>query len=87
MNTNLQTIMGKVTMISYMPAFKTTMIGGDLMVDTLNEVKIGAPSVFRYDEVTPFIPIVGSDGIMEVGARIDFHRATNEEDYTVGKIS
>jgi len=32
MNTNLQTIMGKVTMISYTPAFQTTMIGGDLTV-------------------------------------------------------
>jgi len=46
--------------------------------------RVGSPDIFRYDAVTPFIPIVGSDGITEVGHRIDFHRATNEEDYTVG---
>jgi len=84
MNTNLQTIMGKVTMISYMTAFQTTMIGGDLTVESLNVIKIGAPDIFRYDEVTPFIPIVGSDGVTEVGHRIEFHRASIEEDYTVG---
>jgi len=84
MNTNLQTIMGKVTMISIMPAFQTTIIGGDLTVESLNGNKIGAPSVFRHDEVTQFIPVVGTDGVVEVGQRIDFHRATNEEDYTVG---
>jgi len=84
MNTDLQTIMGKVTNISYVPSLQLTAISGDVSVDTLNSNKIGAPDIYRYDEITPFIPVVGSDGVMEVGDRIEFHRATNEEDYTVG---
>jgi len=57
---------------------------GNITTPSLNGNKIGSPAIFRYDAVTPFIPVVGSDGIMEVGARIDFQRVTTEEDYTVG---
>jgi len=53
-------------------------------ITTINSNKIGSPTVFRYNAVTPFIPIVSSAGTMEVGDRIDFHRVTTEEDYTVG---
>jgi len=74
MNTNLQTITMKVIMISYMPAFQTTMIGGDLTVDTLNGVKIGASDEgFGYSTDAPYIPICKANGITEVGRRIEFH--------------
>jgi len=74
----------KLTKVSYTPFGELTTISGNLSVVKLNDNNIGSPDVYRYDNVTPFLPVVGSDGIMEVGARIDFHRATNEEDYTVG---
>jgi len=70
--------------VSYDPITPCTNISGNLIVGWLNGNKIGAPSIFRYDTVTPFIPVVDSNGVIEVGNRIDFHRATNEEDYTVG---
>jgi len=57
---------------------------GNVIVPSLNGNNIGTPAIFRYDAVTPFIPIVGSNGITEVGDRIDFHNVTTEEDYTVG---
>jgi len=57
---------------------------GNMTVPSLNGNNIGAPATFRYDAVTPFIPVVASTGIIEVGDRIDFHRVTTEEDYTVG---
>jgi len=75
---------GILTKVSYDPLEELTTISGKLSVGTLNGNKIGAPNVFAYNNETPFIPVVGSNGIMETGNRIDFHRATNEEDYTVG---
>jgi len=80
----ISNIEGTLTNINYTPALQLTAVTGDLSVNNLNGFLIGAPDIFRYDEVTPFIPVVGSNGVIEVGARIDFHRATNEEDYTVG---
>ena len=83
----LQNLNNKTLAITYNPLTFLTSFTGDISIGTtgkLNGNKIGAPDVYRYDAVTPFIPVVGSNGIMEVGARIDFHRATTEEDYTVG---
>jgi len=88
---SFQTTLGRISNveftlsnISYDPMLPSTDISGNLTVGLLNGNKIGAPDIFRFDTVTPFIPVVNSSGIMEAGARIDFHRATNEEDYTVG---
>jgi len=75
---------GTLTKVSYDPLEELTTISGKLTVGTLNGNKIGAPNVFAYNNEVPFIPVVGSNGVMETGNRIDFHRATNEEDYTVG---
>jgi len=80
----ISNVEGTLTKVSYAPFGEVTTISGNLSVVKLNDNNIGSPDVYRYDNVTPFLPVVGSDGIMEAGARIDFHRATTEEDYTVG---
>ena len=65
-----------------------TIINQSLRVNgDINGNKIGAPDIFAFNDVTPFIPIVGSDGIIEVGNRIDFHRATTEDDYSTCLIN
>jgi len=69
---NISTLSMKLNGITYDEDLKTLIDGN----------RVGAPAIFRYDDVTPFIPVVGSDGIMEVGNRIDFHRATEEEDFS-----
>ena len=71
---NISALSMKLSGITYDENLKTLIEGN----------RVGAPDIFRYDAVTPFIPVVGSDGVIEVGNRIDFHRVTNEEDYTVG---
>ena len=88
---SFQTTLGRITNveftlsnITYDPMLPSTDISGNVTVGLLNGNNIGAPDIFRYDNETPFIPVIGSNGIMEVGNRIDFHRATNEEDYTAG---
>jgi len=72
---------GTLTNINYVPTLQLTAITGDLSVNNLNGNQIGSPDVFRYDEVTPFIPVVKSDGVIEIGRYIDFHAADVSHDF------
>jgi len=87
---NIDILELKCTPLLYDPDTSTLSVNGNITATnitstgTLNGNKIGAPNVFAYNNEVPFIPVVNSNGIMETGNRIDFHRATNEEDYTVG---
>jgi len=73
-------------MTSILTLYATTdeaTFSGNMVAPSLNGYKIGAPSSFAFDSEAPFIPVVGSDGETEKGKRIDFHRASTEDDYQV----
>jgi len=80
MNTNLQTIMGTLTKVSYEPAGETTTITGKLVTGTLNGNKIGTPTTFLYSNYSPFIPVCDVNGVIEIGTSIDFHDLATEQD-------
>jgi len=48
---------------------------------TINGNKIGAPASFKYNDEAPFIPVVGTDGVVEIGRYIDFHAADVNYDF------
>jgi len=80
---NIYILSLKCTPLLYIPEDQILYIGNNVNIDgLLNGNRIGAPDIFAYNDVTPFIPIVNSNGIIEVGNRIDFHRATEEEDFS-----
>ena len=81
MNTNLQTIMGTLTNVSYDSGLLRTIISGELSVGILNGNKIGTPTTFLYSNYSPFIPVCDSTGVIELGRHLDFHNVVDTEDY------
>lgn len=72
----------------YNPTLKTlkaTTITGNLegTINGFTIIPAGSPS---YMNVVKGIPVVNSDGVMEIGNHIDFHVITSVEDYA-GRIS
>jgi len=84
---SFQTTLGRISNIeftlsniSYDPMLPSTDISGNLTVGLLNGNKIGTPSSFIYNNYSPFIPVCDSNGVIEVGASIDFHDLSTEQD-------
>jgi len=85
-NTNLQSIMGTLTNISYDVDTDTTDVSGKLttgnvIVPTLNGFKVGTPSSFIYKNYSPFIPVCDTSGVTEIGSSLDFHDLSTEQNY------
>ena len=68
METKVTNLMVNTIAITYNPmTFLTTFSGDVTFIGKLNGNKIGTPTTYKYNDEAPFIPVVGSDCVIEIG--------------------